>query len=145
MGRAKNRVFQPRRDRGGTGGTHAVVLEGDKLLRIFADDLKESCRDYDYVARMGGDEFVIITPGMKPVVNDKISRLNQVAIRAGRRVCEKDMLSLTFVPMMILTENVCRLKRTEFHKYLGSKQPTSSPSRHFPPEIPSGSTEVISD
>jgi diguanylate cyclase (GGDEF)-like protein/putative nucleotidyltransferase with HDIG domain len=71
-------------------------LEGDKLLRIFADDLKESCRDYDYVARMGGDEFVIITSGMKPeAVNEKISRLNQVAIRAGRRVCEKDIISLS--------------------------------------------------
>jgi len=71
-------------------------LEGDKLLRLFADDLKEACREYDYVARMGGDEFVIIAPGMKPeAVNEKVSRLNQLAIQAGRRVCGRDLVSLS--------------------------------------------------
>jgi len=34
---------------------HYGHLEGDKLLRLFADDLKEACREYNYVARMGGD------------------------------------------------------------------------------------------
>ncbi len=34
-------------------------LEGDKLLREFTTRLKDVCRGYDYVARMGGDEFVI--------------------------------------------------------------------------------------
>src|SRR5437899_620370 len=33
-------------------------LEGNRVLRAFATKLKESCREYDYVARMGGDEFV---------------------------------------------------------------------------------------
>ena len=33
-------------------------LEGDNLLKDFAARLKEICRGYDYVARMGGDEFV---------------------------------------------------------------------------------------
>ena len=71
-------------------------LEGDKLLRIFAAELKETCREYDYVARMGGDEFVVIAPGMKPeAVSDKANRLNQLAIEAGRRVCGKDLISLS--------------------------------------------------
>jgi diguanylate cyclase (GGDEF)-like protein/putative nucleotidyltransferase with HDIG domain len=71
-------------------------LEGDKLLRTFAADLKDTCREYDYVARMGGDEFVVIAPGMKPdAVTDKANRLNQLAIEAGRRVCGKDLISLS--------------------------------------------------
>ena len=39
-------------------------LEGDKLLREFSARLKDACRGYDYVARMGGDEFVIMAPGL---------------------------------------------------------------------------------
>jgi len=41
-------------------------IEGNNLLRTFATALKESCREYDYAARIGGDEFVIVAPGMPP-------------------------------------------------------------------------------
>jgi diguanylate cyclase (GGDEF)-like protein len=39
---------------------HAV---GDKLLRAIADGFRETCRKEDTVARMGGDEFVLLLPG----------------------------------------------------------------------------------
>jgi len=42
-------------------GHHA----GDKLLIEVADRLKNSVRDSDIVARIGGDEFVIVLTGMK--------------------------------------------------------------------------------
>ncbi len=41
-------------------------LEGNKVLKAVAAGLKSICREYDYVARMGGDEFVVLLPGVKP-------------------------------------------------------------------------------
>ncbi|MFZ0321911.1 MAG: GGDEF domain-containing protein, partial [Candidatus Sulfotelmatobacter sp.] len=71
-------------------------LEGDKLLREFSMRLKEACRGYDYVARMGGDEFVVTAPGLTPeAALEKASRLNQAAIEAGRATCGRDVVSLS--------------------------------------------------
>ena len=71
-------------------------LEGDKLLREFAARLKEACRGYDYVARMGGDEFVITAPGLThDAAKEKAERLNQVAVDSGRHVCQRDLITLS--------------------------------------------------
>jgi diguanylate cyclase (GGDEF)-like protein/putative nucleotidyltransferase with HDIG domain len=71
-------------------------LEGDKLLREFSLRLKEACRGYDYVARMGGDEFVVTAPGLTPeAALEKAERLNQAAVEAGRAICGKDLISLS--------------------------------------------------
>ena len=71
-------------------------LEGDKLLREFSTRLKDACRGYDYVARMGGDEFVITAPGLTPdAAKEKADRLNQAAIESGRHVCGRDIITLS--------------------------------------------------
>src|ERR1700688_3260843 len=71
-------------------------LEGDNLLKDFAGHLKESCRGYDYVARMGGDEFVIVAPGMSPeAASEKSSRLNQLAIEAGMKISGRNLVALS--------------------------------------------------
>jgi len=71
-------------------------LEGDKLLREFSMRMKDACRGYDYVARMGGDEFVVTAPGLTPeAALEKASRLNEAAIEAGRETCGRDVVSLS--------------------------------------------------
>jgi len=39
-------------------------LEGNRLLRILGEAMRSRCREYDYVARMGGDEFVMVFSGL---------------------------------------------------------------------------------
>ena len=71
-------------------------LEGDKLLREFSTRLKDACRGYDYVARMGGDEFVITAPGLTAeAAKEKAERLNQAAIESGRHVCGRELITLS--------------------------------------------------
>jgi diguanylate cyclase (GGDEF)-like protein len=60
-------------------------LEGNKVLRRVADALRENCREYDYVARMGGDEFVLLLPGTdREAMQQRISQLQQIAADAGK-------------------------------------------------------------
>jgi len=71
-------------------------LEGNRVLRLFAQALKESCREYDYVARMGGDEFVVVAPGLPAdVAAKKADQLRALAKQAGVEVCAEDILSLS--------------------------------------------------
>ncbi len=50
-------------------------LEGNKVLRALGSGLKSICREYDYVARMGGDEFVVLLPGAR--VADAANKVHQ--------------------------------------------------------------------
>src|SRR4030081_1476592 len=71
-------------------------LEGNRVLRLFAQALKESCREYDYVARMGGDEFVVIAPGLTAEATArKAEQMRDLAKQAGKDICNEDILSLS--------------------------------------------------
>ena len=71
-------------------------LEGNRVLRLFAQALKDSCREYDYVARMGGDEFVVIAPGLAAdAANKKAEQMRSLARHAGNEVCGEEILSLS--------------------------------------------------
>ena len=71
-------------------------LEGNRVLRLFAQALKDSCREYDYVARMGGDEFVVIAPGLAAdAAGKKAEQMRALARHAGSEVCGEDLLSLS--------------------------------------------------
>jgi diguanylate cyclase (GGDEF)-like protein/putative nucleotidyltransferase with HDIG domain len=71
-------------------------LEGNRVLRLFAHSLKETSREYDYVARMGGDEFVVIAPGLTPeAATRKAEQMRELAQQAGKDICNEDILSLS--------------------------------------------------
>ena len=71
-------------------------LEGNRLLHSVAKKLKESCREYDYVARMGGDEFVLVLPGLQPdQLAPKIERLKAITADAGREIYAQETISLS--------------------------------------------------
>ena len=71
-------------------------LAGDKVLKIFASSMRGVCREYDYTARMGGDEFLIVAPNMSPgAVEERARLLNQICLHASREVCGEDILSVS--------------------------------------------------
>jgi diguanylate cyclase (GGDEF)-like protein len=59
-------------------------LVGNKVLRAVGNALRESCREYDYVARMGGDEFVLILPASdRDSMQQRIADLREIGTAAG--------------------------------------------------------------
>lgn len=71
-------------------------LAGDKVLKRFSQLAKDTSQEHDYIARMGGDEFVIVSPHLGPEdVHDRALALSLLAQQAGVEVCGITTLSLS--------------------------------------------------
>ena len=71
-------------------------LTGNKLLQAVGQGLKDNCREYDFVARMGGDEFVVVLPGAsEDAVRLRRRRLSMVVEEAGTTLCEQPVVGLS--------------------------------------------------
>jgi len=71
-------------------------LKGNEVLRVVANGLREACRGSDYLARMGGDEFVLVLPDLKEELSAPyLDRLRRVAKDAGWNVCGEECLSMS--------------------------------------------------
>jgi len=71
-------------------------LEGNRLLKAVAQTLKLNCREYDYVARMGGDEFVLVLPGLKREdLAARIGRISSMISEVAREVIGEDIIGIS--------------------------------------------------
>jgi len=57
-------------------------LAGDKVLKIIATVLRKRLRSADFIARFGGEEFVLLMPATTPAVGAKLLETLRAAIEA---------------------------------------------------------------
>jgi diguanylate cyclase (GGDEF)-like protein len=71
-------------------------MAGNDVLKGFASQMQTRLRRYDYVARMGGDEFVILLPNL-PVsrLSTKAAELDAIASDVCREVCGEPVVSMS--------------------------------------------------
>ncbi|MEJ5366951.1 MAG: diguanylate cyclase [Bryobacteraceae bacterium] len=111
-------------------------LTGNRLLQLVAQGLRENCREYDFVARMGGDEFVMVLPGVTAeAVEHRLRRLRNYVERCGMELCGNCALSLSggaaFFPQDGRTAEEL-LARADKRMY-GEKKDRKQAGRDVPP------------
>ncbi len=57
-------------------------LAGDKVLKIIASVLRKNLRGSDFIARFGGEEFVLLMPGTSVAAGLKLAETLRAAIEA---------------------------------------------------------------
>jgi diguanylate cyclase (GGDEF)-like protein/putative nucleotidyltransferase with HDIG domain len=68
----------------------------EQALRSIAEGFRETCRDADYLAWRGGDDFVFVLPGLAgEAVDARISALERLVREAGLKRWATDLLSIS--------------------------------------------------
>lgn len=57
-------------------------LAGDKVLKIVADQLRKRLRSHDFIARFGGEEFVLLLPQTSPAAAAQIAEMLRATVEA---------------------------------------------------------------
>ncbi len=71
-------------------------LEGNRVLRAVGAGLKSICREYDVVARMGGDEFVLVFSGTRPgEIHTKFEQIRTVISQVSHEMFSGDLLNVS--------------------------------------------------
>jgi diguanylate cyclase (GGDEF)-like protein/putative nucleotidyltransferase with HDIG domain len=107
-------------------------VEGNKVLRALAAALKGICRDYDYIARMGGDEFAVVIPGAD---SNQAGELKQRIISAAGSARQDVSISVGFAiypsdgetTEQLLTEADHRMYQCKHDNYSGAEQIKAAP------------------
>jgi len=71
-------------------------LVGNRALQLVAGGLRQCCREYDYVARMGGDEFVLVLSGLaRQDLAEKLHVIEDAVLDAGEQACGERFLNIS--------------------------------------------------
>ncbi|MGA9506810.1 MAG: diguanylate cyclase [Terriglobales bacterium] len=123
-------------------------LEGNRVLQLFAHSLKETSREYDYVARMGGDEFVVIAPGLTAEATArKAEQMRDLAQQAGRAICNEDILSLSVGKAVYPEDGMDAekiLSEADKRMYLQKRSQSSPKNRRLYPRVRGRLTAEVS-
>jgi diguanylate cyclase (GGDEF)-like protein/putative nucleotidyltransferase with HDIG domain len=72
-------------------------LTGNQLLQGVADGFRRSCRGDDFVARMGGDEFVLLIENISAEeLGFRISQFREMVRSVGRQICGEEVVDASF-------------------------------------------------
>ncbi len=74
---------------------------GDRVLRLLAECLQDSCRESDLVGRLGGDEFLVVLPDTPLAGAQRFCRRVMKRLEAGRKEWDGDGLPLPGLSMGI--------------------------------------------
>jgi len=71
-------------------------LTGNKLLQEIAKKLSTVCRGYDLVGRFGGDEFLLVLPGLDAASGRQfLPRVHAAVEEASQNICGKKVVSVS--------------------------------------------------
>ena len=69
---------------------------GNRLLKLFAGRVRLILREDDYVARMGGDEFVVVLPSSRVKnLSERIAAIETLAKESGEEICSESIVTLS--------------------------------------------------